>query len=149
MKHAAVSLALLAALAVAPAAHAFNVLDAVDGVWAADPAETAEPGDFTCDARPIALSLVDGGERIARKRRGDDVERYGLILDIRDDFPLGHALSIVWEDAPKDAEGAPIASVLVMADENSFAWIGGDDLAAHRAGAPELMRTPKRVRCEG
>lgn len=138
-----------AALFVAAPARAadFDVLDAVEGVWAYDPAEVASPGDFTCADRPMAMAVVDGGQRIASKRPGDAAERYGLILDIRNDFPLGPALSVVWEDAPQSFEGEPIAMVLVMESPDSFVWIGGEDLEAYVEGEIELGRSPLRRRC--
>jgi hypothetical protein len=135
-------------LAVAPARAAdFDVLEAVGGVWAYDPAEVASPGDFTCAERPLAITVVDSGMRVASKRRGDAAERYGLILDVRNDFPLGPALSIVWEDAPHDKNGDPIAAVLVMEDENSFSVIDGPVLEAYLAGSGGLERSPRRSRC--
>jgi hypothetical protein len=144
-----------AALAAVPAARAqdaapgFDVVAAIEGVWGYDPYEVADPGDFTCAERPLAIVMVDGGRRIASKRPGDAAERYGLVLDVRNDYPLGSALSVVWEDAPTDAAGVPIPSVLVMADPDTFAVIGGDSLNAYLAGAPGLERSQRRTRCEG
>ncbi len=125
----------------------FDALRAVEGLWAYDPAEVASPGDFTCAERPMAIAVVDGGQRLASKRRGDDAERYGLILDIRNDFPLGPALSVVWEDAETDEAGDPIAAVLVMESEDSFAVIDGPALEAYLAGSGRLERSPRRARC--
>jgi hypothetical protein len=141
------------ALATASAGHAqepgqsFDVIRAIDGVWASDPAETADPGDFTCAERPMAIVVVDGGRRLAAKRPGDAEERYGLILDVRNDFPLGPALSVVWEDAPTDAAGDPIASILFMDDPDRFALISGESLNGYLSGAPSLARSPRRTRC--
>lgn len=143
---AAAALALLAPPA--PAAEpGFDVLEAVEGVWAYDPSEVASPGDFTCAEKPMAIAVVDGGERIAAKRRGDAAERYALILDVRNDFPLGPALSLVWEDAPADAAGDPATTVLVMHDENSFAWIEGQVLKDYLDGSGQIERSPRRTRC--
>ena len=142
-----------AALAAVPAARAqdaapgFDVVAAIEGVWGYDPYEVADPGDFTCAERPLAIVMVDGGRRIASKRPGDAAERYGLILDVRNDFPLGPALSVVWEDAPTDAAGDPIASILFMDDPDRFALISGESLNGYLSGAPSLARSPRRTRC--
>jgi hypothetical protein len=129
------------------AAGRFDVIEAIEGVWAYDPYEVADLGDFTCEERPLAMLAVDGGRRLASKRLGDEAERYGLILDVRNDYPLGPALSVVWEDAPTDATGAPVATVLVMHDPDSFSAIDGATLNAYLAGAPGLERSRKRARC--
>jgi hypothetical protein len=144
---AALGLALAVAAAASAAEADFDVLDAVNGVWAYHPDDVASPGDFTCDDRPMAIMVTDGGDRLASKRPGDEAERYGLILDVRNDFPLGPALSVVWEDAPEDDDGAPVATVLVMPDEDSFAMIGGDSLRGHLSGARGLEQSPRRARC--
>ena len=144
---AAAALALLAPPARA-AESPFDVLDAVEGVWAYDVGEVASPGDFTCAERPMAIAVVDGGERIAAKRVGDAAERYALILDVRNDFPLGPALSLVWEDAAADPAGDPTATVLIMPDSDSFAWIEADVLKDYLDGSGRIERSPKRIRCE-
>jgi len=112
----------------------FDVLGAVSGVWAYDLRDVEVPGDFTCAERPIAISIVDGGARVASMRAGDDAERYGLVLDVRNDFPLGPALSIVWEDAAVGDDGAPLATILFMEDADTFAWMQGPSLQAYLDG---------------
>jgi hypothetical protein len=143
-----------AALAVAPAARAqssaqaFDVVAALEGVWAYDPYEVAEPGDFTCEERPMAIAVVDGGRRLAAKRSGDAAERYGLVLDVRNDYPLGPALSVVWEDASERDAAAPTAAVFVMENRDTLMVIDGGSLNAYLAGAPGLERSQRRTRCE-
>ena len=129
------------------AAGHLDVMSAVNGVWAYDAGEVDRPGDYTCADRPEVLLIIDGGARIASKRPGDAEVRYGLILDVRNDFPLGAALSIVWQDAPRNDAGDPIASILVMEDQDAFSWVRGDDLIAFQEGEGELARSPRRMRC--
>lgn len=128
-------------------AQSFDVLQEVGGVWAYDLRDVEAPGDFTCATRPIAITVVDGGARVASMRPGDDAERYGLVLDVRNDFPLGPALSIVWEDAAPDEDGAPVATILYMENTETFAWVQGPSLQAYLDGVGDLERTARRSRC--
>ncbi|MGD2132891.1 MAG: hypothetical protein PVI23_08865 [Maricaulaceae bacterium] len=125
----------------------FDVMGAVNGVWAYDPLEIEEPGDFTCGDRPMAIRVIDGGARLAAMRPGEEI-RYALVLDVRNDYPIGPALSVVWTDAPRDANDNAEASVLVMDSPDSFAWIEGPALSAYQSGARALNRSPRRQRCE-
>ena len=124
-----------------------DVMSAIEGVWAYDADEVEAPGDFTCADRPIAFEIIDGGARVVSKRVDDAAVRYGLILDVRNDFPLGAALSIVWEDAPTDASGDPRTVVLIMESDDRFSWILGEDLIAYQRGAETLERSQRRIRC--
>lgn len=129
----------------AAAAPGFDVMRAIEGVWAYDPRDVDAPGDFTCGERPIAFAMVDQGARIASMRYGDAAERYGLVIDVREDFPLGPALSIAWEGADG---GEPEAAVLFMEDEDTFAWLPGATLQTYLEAEGPLESTARRTRCE-
>ena len=131
----------------APVRAGFDVMAAANGVWAYDPLEVEEHTDFTCAERPMALRIIDGGARVAAMRPGEPV-RYALVLDVRNDFPIGPTLAMVWQDAPNNAAGEHDASVLVMDSEDGFYWIEGPELSAFQDGAHTLRRSPRRIRCD-
>ncbi len=149
----ALAIALTAAAAVAAqdatapvAAGPFDVRDAISGVWALDPRDIVDPGDFSCDQRPLVLQLTHEGRGIASMRAGDDGFVQGAIIDVRNDFPEGPAMTILWADAPDREDGKPDTLVLFMPEPDKFNYIRSSDMMRSQESGDPLPVIP-HARC--
>jgi hypothetical protein len=125
---------------------AFDVRQAINGVWALDPREVEDPGEFTCDGAPLVLQVTHDGRGIASLRAGEEEFTQGAIVDVRNDFPAGPAMTILWEDAPKREDGEFETLIVFMPDPNTFSYVRSSDMIRSRDTGEPLPVVP-HARC--
>lgn len=136
--------------AAAEPAGPFDVLNAIEGVWAVDPTDEADAGDFTCAKRPLAFAVAEDRRAVMAMEKGEPAPRVAMILDVQNAFPLGPAVSIVWaNESAKRANGQPEAYIYFMESPNHLAFITASNYEkAMKAKGEGLMRSARLARCE-
>lgn len=133
-----------------PVAPAFDIVQAINGVWAFDPREFADAGELTCDQRALALAVSEDARVLGALTQGSEQEpRVAMILNIRNESPLGPAMLIEWVDEPDlRADGTPEQYLFFMEDLNSMFFVSTTDFEAFaNSDSNELRRSPRLSRC--